>query len=70
MRHATVLNFCELFFPRQIFNDASDEEDSPPKPTAIGRLGRPIDPADRSKIYLGFIMIIPVTRDRLFKARY
>lgn len=32
--------------------DEEDEEDAPLKPTAIGRLGRAIEPGDRSKLFI------------------
>jgi hypothetical protein len=46
--------FKSLFLFLKAFNDVDidddDEEDAPLKPTAIGRLGRTIEPGDRSKI--------------------
>jgi hypothetical protein len=46
--------FKSLFLFLKTFNDVDidddDEEDAPLKPTAIGRLGRTIEPGDRSKI--------------------
>ena len=46
--------FLYIVYIFQNFNDVEiddeDEEDAPLKPTAFGRLGRAIEPGDRSKI--------------------
>ena len=48
------MSFNLHLFSLKNFNDEDeeDEEDALPKPTAIGRLGRAIEPGDRSKIFL------------------